>query len=243
METSDDSSLELQEITLIKKAKLKKMRKCIRKRDKTINRLRQTVKRQKKCLHKIEDVPKQLRNQNLIGEDVENTLCQIIGPSKEVFSRYFNKTQGTKLTKTYNPEIRAFALNLNFMSPKAYSYVRDAFANCLPHPRTIKEWYKVYGCTPGFTREAFNAIELASQEAIKSGSRLYINLCFDEIHIRTHIDWDGNNSYGYVDMGDGGKGEIPANQILVLMAVCLNRSHFKFFFIFTAIRVYVATAV
>jgi len=45
--------------------------------------------------------------------------------------------------KKISPELRAFALTLNFYSAAAYKYVRQVFNNCLPHPSTLRKWYAV----------------------------------------------------------------------------------------------------
>jgi len=59
----------------------------------------------------------------------------------------------------YSPELRAFALTLNFYSVKAYNYVRKSFCNLLPEPSTIRKWYSVLNGRPGFTAEAFEALK------------------------------------------------------------------------------------
>jgi len=45
--------------------------------------------------------------------------------------------------RKYSPELRAFALTLNFYSSKAYNYVRKSSCNLLPKPSNIQKWYSV----------------------------------------------------------------------------------------------------
>ncbi|VEN59136.1 unnamed protein product [Callosobruchus maculatus] len=58
----------------------------------------------------------------------------------------------------YSPELRKFALTLNFCSPKAYNYVRDVFDTCLPHSKTIAKWFQNVDAEPGFTKESINTL-------------------------------------------------------------------------------------
>lgn len=44
-----------------------------------------------------------------------------------------------KRKKKYSPELRTFALTLQFYSSKAYRYVRKTFNNLLPEPSTIRK--------------------------------------------------------------------------------------------------------
>lgn len=76
-------------------------------------------------------------------------------------------------------EIRAFALTLQFYSPKAYLYVRKEFGNILPHPRPLRRWYTVVDGMPGFTSEAFESIRLKAAK-----KTLFCNLTVDEMCIK-----------------------------------------------------------
>ena len=66
-------------------------------------------------------------------------------------------------------------MNLHFYSPKAY-YVRETFGSCLPHPKTLSSWYKIYNCNPGFSQEAFMVLKLTAEEAAKIDQKLICNL-------------------------------------------------------------------
>jgi len=73
--------------------------------------------------------------------------------------------------RKYSEEIRAFALTLHFYSAHAYDYVRKKFNNLLPHPQTIRQWYKVVNGEPGFTRETYvnNQIsQIPNKENVRS---------------------------------------------------------------------------
>lgn len=168
----------------------------------------------------------QLKKKNFINEELDEILDKIAGPNKAIFERQFFKVKGKKISKQYSPEIRSFALTLNFLSPKAYEYVRDTFNTCLPHSRTIRKWYQSLNCMPGFTTESFEAIKGAVDNANEENKRIVLHVIFDEIHIRQHIDWDGHGekAIGFVDVGDGGNSSTLASQILVFLAVCVNKA-------------------
>lgn len=81
----------------------------------------------------------------------------------------------------YWPAIPSFALTLQFYSSKAYAYVRKMFNNLLPHPATLRKWYTVVNGNPGFTSEAFQAIELHVKD---SKQPVAWNITIDEMAIR-----------------------------------------------------------
>jgi DNA transposase THAP9 len=62
-----------------------------------------------------------------------------------------------KKKKHFTPELRAFALTLNFYSPKAYNFIRCEFGQSLAHPRS---WYHEIKVGEGFTDESFKSLRL-----------------------------------------------------------------------------------
>lgn len=186
-----------------------------------IKTLKQKERRGKTKIGSLQELFSSLKKKNLICEGVSEVLQRVSGPNKNIIERQIFKSTSTTLPKTYDLEIKSFALNLNFLSARAYEYVRTSFSNCLPHSRTIQSWYQRVGCNPGLTKESFSAIKKAAEA---SQNKIVVNLVFDEMHIMQHIDWDGENSHGFVDIGDGGNSDIVATQILVFLAVCVNQS-------------------
>lgn len=49
--------------------------------------------------------------------------------------------QSAKKGQEISKSVRNFSVTLHFYSPRAYQFVRQAFSNRLPHPRTILRWY------------------------------------------------------------------------------------------------------
>lgn len=64
--------------------------------------------------------------------------------------------------KEYSPQLKSFALNLNF------------YSNCLSHQRTIATWYSNIDCSPGFTTQAFIAIKHAVDFEKNLGTDIHI---------------------------------------------------------------------
>jgi hypothetical protein len=71
---------------------------------------------------------------------VHNIFCKILGAPKELYSKFAKINYDKHVT--YPPELRKFALILNFLSTKAYDYVRDIFRKVLPHKSTLYRWYR-----------------------------------------------------------------------------------------------------
>lgn len=108
------------------------------------------------------------------------------------------KNAGKTVPKKYSPTVRQFALSLHFCSAKAYEYVRSQFNTVLPHPRTLSKWYRHVNAEPGFTEESLKALTLKVKH---SPHTIFAALIMDEMSIRQHLEYDGNQYYGRIDMG------------------------------------------
>ena len=122
----------------------------------------------------------------------------------------------------YPPELRSFALTLKFYSAKAYNYVRKSFDLGLPHPTVIRSWYSSIDGEPGFTRDALTALKAKVIAAKRDGQEVVCSLMLDEMAIRQHVEWDGKQFRGFVDLGTGTTDDdsLPKPQRLL----CLWRS-------------------
>lgn len=112
--------------------------------------------------------------------------------SQQQFQRYRTdiKRGGRKC---YPPSLRAFALTLNFYSPKAYNFVREQFGLSIPHAATLRSWYHEIKVEEGFTEESFTTLKYKSLEYKQNGKNSYCSMLFDEMHIKRQIEWDGKN--------------------------------------------------
>lgn len=106
-----------------------------------------------------------------------------------------------KVKGTYSPQLRAFALTINFYSPKAYNYIRQVFKNKLPAPSTIRLWYSNTNGSPGFTQEAVDILKKKVEAA--GDKKLYACLTMDEMAIRKQIQYSHSEKrfVGYVNYG------------------------------------------
>jgi hypothetical protein len=90
------------------------------------------------------------------------------GVPLELFKRM--KSTSGKGSK-YSPELKAFAMTLQFYSSKAYKFVRKTFNLALPHESQIRKWYAKIPADPGFTEPAFNALRLKVNDALQKKFR------------------------------------------------------------------------
>lgn len=133
--------------------------------------------------------------------------------------------------QNYTPELRNFAITLNFYSRKAYNYVRSKFNNSLPHPKTISRWFRSIDGSPGFTTEALRALKIKVLAARSENKKILCNLVMDEMAIRRQVEWTGTKFTGLVGNQFSNTNidsdELQeAKEVLVFMLVAIN-AHWK----------------
>ncbi|CAB4041035.1 THAP domain-containing 9, partial, partial [Paramuricea clavata] len=169
-------------------------------------------------------VVSELKEQNLINNDCATILeTTFSGVSRELMKRLV--TQKVKKNPgAYPPELRSFAMTLKFYSTKAYNYVRKSFDLGLPHVSVIRSWYSSMNGEPGFTKNALAALKVKVLAAKENRQEVVCALMLDEMSIRKHVEWDGKQFRGYVDLGTGiNDDSLPeATDALVFMAVSVN---------------------
>jgi DNA transposase THAP9 len=146
---------------------------------------------------------------------------------KDMLAKLLQKRRGK-----YSEEVRSFALTLHFYSPKAYNYIRKMWGKrILPHPSTIRALYQVVDGSPGFTKEALQAIAVRASE-----KKIVVNLVIDEMSIKQEVIYNkySGQYYGGIDFGNfedaqGNKSckndnPIMATNALVFMVVSQNES-------------------
>lgn len=105
-------------------------------------------------------------------------------------------------------------------------FVRKTFKNLLPHPTTLKTWYSVVDGNLGFTKEAFETIQLCVKQ---SPQPIICNICIDEMSIRKQISYLNGKFYGRVDLSTSAGEDCEdfdntqeATNALIFLAVCVN---------------------
>lgn len=192
------------------------------KRLKCIKKLKQKNKRLQVKIKSLSDIIKEIKNKRYLSEEEEmqlninDEMCILI----IAFQKSFQKK---KSFKKFPVALKKFALSLNFYSPAAYRYVRQSLNYCLPHPRTLLNWYNKIDGEPGFTTESFNVLKIKSGN---SKSRIVCGLVIDEMAIRQQKIFDEKKHHGFVDYGVDEKNDCQslASSALVLLLVCLNQT-------------------
>ena len=159
-------------------------------------------------------IVEKLQEKRLINQETADLLSSV-NPGDTNFLK-FQKSK-------FSPEVRKFALNLHFISPRAYNFVRKTFNTCLPHTRTLARWYQTIEGEPGFSSEALAALKLLCSN---SSQKWICGLCFDEMAIRQKVEWNGKNYVGFVNCGDQLETDVLpiAKEALVFMLTCVNGS-------------------
>lgn len=203
---------------------LDRVKKISERRLRKINSLTTQIIRLKKKNDDLYDkLLQKLNDDNVGGENLAMITCL---NNNDLIRRFLAKQAGVTQTREFSQEIKKFAVTLHYLSPKAYTFIRDEFQNVLPHPKTISAWYTGLNCNPGFTSEAFEAIRIRVQQ--NTNKTLYCALAIDEMAIRKQVEWDhrSHNYYGFVNIGcELDSDSVPmATQALTFMVTCLNDS-------------------
>ncbi|KAG8190196.1 hypothetical protein JTE90_011919 [Oedothorax gibbosus] len=128
-----------------------------------------------------------------------------------------------KLKRKYEQIVDEKNKRIDLMKLKAYDYIRKSLSLCLPHPCTVRRWYNVIDGRPGFTAEALSALKYRLDV---TPYKVYFAIMFDEMAIKKHLSWDGNNFFLYSTLGADicSEESREAKEALVFMAIGLNVS-------------------
>lgn len=136
---------------------------------------------------------------------------------------------GVKPREKYPPSVRAFCMSLNYLSPKAYTYFREKFGNNVPHPETMREWYRRSNLNgeSGISLQSFDNIEQKAKKMREDGQQLVVTLMMDEMAIKQNMSWSRAKEefIGLVDEGydeNSQKEFTLAMNVIVFMASGLN---------------------
>lgn len=203
------------------KKTLRICQKTIDLKNKQIQNLKKKNKRLMKRNLTLKEIVTDLKKKRLVNESLSNDLTKKINESNDKVVDILTAKRKVSFAK-YPPELRKFALTLHFYSPAAYKYLREVFAQNLPHPNTLFRWYQNVDAQPGFTEEAF--LRLADK-AKMSSEPLLCSLVVDEMSIRQQKTWTGRKFEGLVDLGIGhDDSDLKATQAYVFILVSLNQA-------------------
>lgn len=187
---------------------------------KKLRAVRERKRRLEKKSARLENIIAALKCKMLASSEDIDLLSNIDTTNADFLKRYLDNENSPR---KYSASLRKFAICLHFISPKAYMFIRKQFNTCLPHPKTLYKWYTCIDCDPGFTREAFDALKLLVE---KSTNKILCCVSLDEMSIRQHLQWNGKQTVGYVNIGQHLDADnVPlAKDVLVFMVTSLNGS-------------------
>ena len=186
----------------------------------------QRSRRLQKKVFSLKDAVKELRDKNMISPNCEDMFNQTFKGVPLEFMKRVKSTKKSGKGRVYSPELKSFALALQFYSTKTYSFLRKTFNLALPSQSQIRRRYSKIPVDPGLTEPAFDALKLKAEEAKENDKEVLCSLMLDEMSIKEHVSWGGHKYQGYVDLGNGADDDsLPmANDALVFMVVSLNSS-------------------
>lgn len=172
-------------------------------KNKQIKRIQSKNRYLKKKVASLKTILTELESKNLLDAENVGILSRLGVGQRELIQRQDIKSRtGTIVRKRYSPQLKSFALTLNFYSSKAYQYVRKTFNTCLPSLRTLAKWYQCIDGRPGFTKESFNALKVKTDQA---KSVIHASLIIDEMKLKNKVEFHpaSQRVFGYVDYGTG----------------------------------------
>ncbi len=200
---------------------------------------------QRKLFHRnrkiktMEEMLHDLQTSGLVSSSCNEHLQTLVTPMQQMLDRVSSRDSPKTLQRTeYPPELKAFAITLQFYSTKAYEYVRETFMKTLPHVSTIRNWFNSIEGGPGFSNMALRILRNKAQEEKANGRSLLLAMSVDDMAIKQHIQYSEKEKKfkGFVDLGIGEATDSApcATEAVVIMLVAIN-GHWKiplgFFFI------------
>lgn len=96
-------------------------------------------------------------------------------------------------------------MSVHNMSPRTYRYIREKFSKHLPHPQTIRQWYRNSNldARSGIGQHSLEALRKKAVQMKEDDEQLIVSLSFDEMNIQSNLMWcRATNKYiGLIDIG------------------------------------------
>ncbi len=176
---------------------------------------------------KIEELEGVIRDLEIKYQDLRKSAI-IADESSSSDAKTFARMIVTKRT-VFSDEERTLAQNINYMSNKSYSFMRDDLGFALPSKSSLLRWRPIRYVVPGFDANVMGNLEKIS----KKMSVLERNcvLLFDEITIKSDLTYNRVRDVidGFVDFGEGHREMTLGNKCCFFMIKELS-SHWKYVF-------------
>lgn len=97
--------------------------------------------------------------------------------------------RGNDLKIGYPSNYRLFCMTIHYISPRAYNYLRQKSYNHMPHPQTLRQWYRNSNLdsSSGISKHSLLALENKAKEMADNGQQLTVSLVFDEMSIQRNM--------------------------------------------------------
>lgn len=134
---------------------------------------------------------------------------------------------GIPKSENFSEYVREVAINMHYLSPRAYNYFRKTFNNNFPHESTIRRWYanSDLNAEPGITSKSLEFLKKKAIEKKLLKKEMVVAVSFDEMSIRKQIIWSRHKGImdGYVTYGCDDKDDpFIAKESIVFMVSGLN---------------------
>ena len=162
-----------------------------------------------------------------LGSISDSKHSELYKKAEKISDAMLESLQKKNLAKSkfsYPDVVRQFAISLHNVSPAAYRYVRQALDFVLPDESTLRNWLRNVDVSTGFNKQSLNTLKDIVENEKMLGKRVYCCLIADEMHLKSHISFNGHSFDGKVDLGEGETGDDIATQALVFMVNCINGS-------------------
>lgn len=128
----------------------------------------------------------------------------------------------------YPPSVRAFAIGLFNISPRAYAFVRQKVNNHLPYKSTIQQWYRnsELDSTSGIGQHSLKMLGEKAKEMSDKNEQLVVSVVLDEMAIQRFMSWcrATNRFIGLIERGTPVENEDfnLAKKVIVFMVCGVN---------------------
>lgn len=194
---------------------------------------------------KIRSLKKNDKQRRLFVEKSQTTESQKLSDFKKLCDLFLDaplsgvikshvSLKGKKvISRRYSLEVKQFALTLNFLSPKAYSYLSKMLT--LPTKRCLQRLTSQLPCKPGLDNQIIDkALEIKTKTMLDQDKHCI--LCIDEMSLKSNLFYETgcDKIVGFQDIGSTKKDSSICKNALVIMARGLYspwKQPFAYFFV------------
>ncbi|XP_076036514.1 uncharacterized protein LOC143022259 [Oratosquilla oratoria] len=204
------------------------------KRLKSANLLNNCRKRMNRLIKKVNLLKKMNKSSctkcSLPSEIIKHTSKYLSGYALEFFKSQLQLAKIKKKGRRYSDTERAFALSLYFKSARAYDLLSKIFV--LPSQRMLRYWLQRMNFNAGWNDYVFQVLKKKA-ETMNCQDKV-CGVAFDAMSLKQGIYYNisRDNIDGFENLGEYGKSNKVATNVMVFMAKGLKRKWKQIFFFF-----------